>query len=111
MCVWLCHIACGILVPPPGIELCSKKALAVKAPSPNHWITREFPGLIFGLFSLHSTLYLNLPKVLDCQWFSNAHQTKYKLHTLKVVKLYNTQELMINKNLDLSLCFTSLLAL
>ena len=34
--VWLA----GILVPPPGIE---PGATAVKAPSPNHWIAREFP--------------------------------------------------------------------
>ena len=33
-------MACGILVPWPGIE---PGATAVKAPSPNHWTTREFP--------------------------------------------------------------------
>ena len=38
---WPCHVACGILVPQPGIELMSP---AVEAWSPNHWTAREFPG-------------------------------------------------------------------
>ena len=33
-------MACGIFVPRPVIE---HRAMAVKAPSPNHWTTREFP--------------------------------------------------------------------
>ena len=37
---WLCHAACGILVPWPGIE---PRPTAVKALSRNHWTTREFP--------------------------------------------------------------------
>ena len=37
--LWLCHVACGILVPWPGIE---PRPSAVKAQSPNHWTTREF---------------------------------------------------------------------
>ena len=37
---WLHHAACGILVPPPGIE---PGPSAVKALSPNHWTAREFP--------------------------------------------------------------------
>ena len=32
------HVVCGIWVPGPGIE---PRPLAVKAPSPNHWATRE----------------------------------------------------------------------
>ena len=35
---------CGILVPQPGIE---PWATTVKAPSPNHWTTREFPPFSF----------------------------------------------------------------
>ncbi|XP_054940556.1 nuclear factor 1 A-type isoform X11 [Physeter macrocephalus] len=35
-----CHAACGILVPPPGIEPWPS---SVKAQSPNHWTAREFP--------------------------------------------------------------------
>ena len=34
--------ACGTLVPQPGIET----FLAVKVRSPNHWATREFPGIM-----------------------------------------------------------------
>ena len=37
---WPCCMACGISVPPPGIE---PRPLAVKVPSPNHWTSREFP--------------------------------------------------------------------
>jgi len=33
-------MACGILVPRPRTE---PAPAAVKAPSPNHWITRKFP--------------------------------------------------------------------
>ena len=35
-------MACGILVPQPGIE---PRPLAVKVKSPNHWTAREFPQL------------------------------------------------------------------
>ena len=34
------HVACGILVPRPGIE---PRPLAVRAQSPNHWTARVFP--------------------------------------------------------------------
>ena len=37
---WLCHAACGILVPHPGIE---PGSLAVRVQSPNQWTTRESP--------------------------------------------------------------------
>ena len=36
---WLHCVACGILVPPSGIE---PRPLSVKASSPNQWTTREF---------------------------------------------------------------------
>ena len=38
---WLCHVACGILVPWPGIE---PWPTAVKVLSLNHWIVREVPA-------------------------------------------------------------------
>ena len=38
---WPRRAACGILILQPGIE---PEATAVKAPSPNHWTTRELPG-------------------------------------------------------------------
>ena len=36
----LCHVACGILVPLPGIE---PMASAVEVPHLNHWAAREAP--------------------------------------------------------------------
>ena len=36
-------MACGILVPGPGIE---SGPTAVKVPSLNHWTAREFPEVI-----------------------------------------------------------------
>ena len=39
--VWLHHVACGILVPQPGIE---PAPLAMKDWSSNHWTVREFPS-------------------------------------------------------------------
>ena len=39
----LCCLACGILVPRPGIE---PGPSAVRAQSPNDWTTREFPHYI-----------------------------------------------------------------
>ena len=38
---WPHHVACGILVPRPGIE---PGPSSVKAQNPNHWTTREFPS-------------------------------------------------------------------
>ena len=38
--VFFCYMACGILVPQPGIE---PRPLAVKAQNLNHWTIREFP--------------------------------------------------------------------
>ena len=40
VCVWLCHTACGILVPRPGIEPLPP---ALEAWRPNPWTAREFP--------------------------------------------------------------------
>ena len=37
---WLYHIACGILVPQPGIR---PEPLALEARSLYHWTTREVP--------------------------------------------------------------------
>ena len=41
---WLRHVACGILVPQPGIEPVPP---AAEAQSPNRWTAREVPHLIF----------------------------------------------------------------
>ena len=40
---WLPHIACGTLVPWPGIEPISPALEALEAWSPIHWTTREVP--------------------------------------------------------------------
>ena len=45
---WLCHAACGILVPLPGIEPAPP---AVEAWSLNHWTAREVP--LGKLFKIH----------------------------------------------------------
>ena len=39
------HMACGILVPQPGIEPVPP---VVEAWSPNHWTAREFPCKFFS---------------------------------------------------------------
>ena len=44
VCFWPHNEACRILVPWPGIE---PRPAAVKAPSPNHWTSRELPSLAF----------------------------------------------------------------
>ena len=59
---WLLSVACGILVSQAGIE---PRPSAVRARSPNHWTTREFPtfstsrylyiyGLMYPQVFLHS---------------------------------------------------------
>ena len=40
---WPCRMACGILVPQPGIE---PGPLAMRPQSPNHWTAREFPPIV-----------------------------------------------------------------
>ena len=45
-----CPMACGILVPRPGIELTSRIARQI----PNHWTTREVPRYIFDVAVLCS---------------------------------------------------------
>ena len=40
LCLFIWPSGCGILVPQAGIE---PRALAVKAQSPNHWTSMEFP--------------------------------------------------------------------
>ena len=42
-------VACGILVPRPGIE---SRPTAVKALSLNHWTAREYPELIFDFVNI-----------------------------------------------------------
>ena len=44
--VWPPHVACGILIPRPGIK---PMLPAVEAWSPNHWTAREFPCIFLRL--------------------------------------------------------------
>ena len=50
---WPYHKACGILVPQPGID---PRPSPVKARSPNHWTTGEFPKLHRFSFNPHTSL-------------------------------------------------------
>ena len=47
---WPHCTACGILIPWPGIQ---PGPMAVKVQSPNHWTAREFPNILFLLFTIH----------------------------------------------------------
>ena len=47
---WPCCMACGILVPQPGIEC---RPLAMRAWNPNHWTAREFLGSCLLRCDLH----------------------------------------------------------
>ena len=44
---WPHSMACGILIPQPGIKLMSP---AVEARSLNHWTAREVPSIIFNVY-------------------------------------------------------------
>ena len=48
---WPYHMACGILIPWPGME---PSPPALEAQSLNQWITREVPGLGFLIKSLET---------------------------------------------------------
>ena len=52
------HVACGILVPQPGME---PRPLAVKAPSPNYWTAREFSSCFLLILVL---VYNNCLKLI-----------------------------------------------
>ena len=61
------HVVCGILVPGPGIE---PRPLAVKAPSPNQWTTRESIWINMKISELGAkTLQLLILRpYLQCDW-------------------------------------------
>ena len=73
----LCHLACGILVPQPEIE---RGPSTVKAKSPNHWTSGEFPVNIF-LLSFKQALKRKSLKTL-CIWLNTWHQ-QVQNHSLK----------------------------
>ena len=80
---WLHCVACGILVPRPGVE---PMPSAVKSLSPNHWTSREFPMdlqltkewiFLFCLWSVQYHLHPS-PGVL-----SDFHGQSWELHVPK----------------------------
>ena len=61
---WLCHKACGILVPQPGIEAGPTEVTTV---SLNHWTTREFPIVCFNI-----SLWITTSPFLNAKLIKNA---------------------------------------
>ena len=86
---WLCHVACGILVPPPGLK---PEPPAVVVWSLNHWTAREVPGHLSldlrptqviqddlisrSLIVSEKTLFLNKIRTWSCL-FWGYHSTHY----------------------------------
>ena len=58
---WLHWVACGILLPWPGIK---PMPLAVEARTPNHWTTREGPVALL----LYSTIHWQMMRFLSISW-------------------------------------------
>ena len=68
------HVACGILIPGPGIQ---PRSPAVKAQSHTQWTTREFP--LFGLMQSHFTFYLCFQCLFFFFFFQNT-KTNVKVY-------------------------------
>ena len=69
------HFSCRILIPFPGTE---PVPLAVKALSPSHWTTREFPTLYWSTLGLAS----NHRCVLSHSWTNNSDLNKIDVISL-----------------------------
>ena len=73
---WLYHAACGILVPPPGIE---PLVLAMEAQSTNHWTAGEILKTPF-LYPLHICAFSHLVQ----RWWKIGHTSQcYPRNTLE----------------------------
>ena len=72
---WPCCMACGILVPQPGIE---HRPLAVRAWNPNHWTAREFLGSCLLRCDLHK---INRPHY-KCVHPCSHHNNQDKEHSI-----------------------------
>ena len=57
---WLPHIACGTLVPWPGIEPISPALEVLEAWSPIHWTTIEVPEDISKMLQYPIKKYFNI---------------------------------------------------
>ena len=60
---WSCRVACGILVPQPGIKPVPP---ALEAQSVNHWTTRGVPVVCFK----YSSVYTSVPNSQSQYWES-----------------------------------------
>ena len=70
---WPRHVACGILVPWPGIK---PGPPAVKARSPNHWTTREVPTYL-TLRPCSNMAFLEKPPPAQRQKTSHTYTTVF----------------------------------
>ena len=73
---WLLPETCGILVLRPGSE---SGPSAVRARSPNHWTTREFPRVILLTSQRHSCHSGN-PRVFEAPCQELGSETRYMLY-------------------------------
>ena len=64
---WLYLMACGLLLPQPGIKL---RSLAVRVLSSNHWTTRKLPKSCLSLsINLTPTKYFTLNVLSGLPWW------------------------------------------
>ena len=76
----LCCLACGIFIPWPAV---APGAMAMKAPSPNRWTSREFPSKNWTSLSmcadgvLETPCQLSFPSWPSCKQEGAAHSWGY----------------------------------
>ena len=68
---WPCCMACGILVPQPGIQC---RPLAMRAWNPNHWTAREFLGSCLLRCDLHKINCTHCKCVHPCSHHNSKTQ-------------------------------------
>ena len=77
---WLCHMACRILVPQPGIE---PMPPAVEAQSPNCWTAREFLNKFLKFFFKNFEWDFSECGFLYCSEFWNMKNFTYLNNKIK----------------------------
>ena len=70
---WPPHVACGVLVPPPGIVLAPP---AVEARSLNHWTNREV--LMYNFYRIKSQLLFLALQILSIILFNKSKISRFK---------------------------------